>query len=211
MSIIKDHIPYNTPNNRRPGSQLHATTITVHNTANPKSTAKNERGWLTNPSNDRTASYHYVIDAKDIIEVIPPTEVSYHAGDVNGNLTSIGVEICESNYDQSLSNAVKFIAKMLNDRGWGVDRLRRHHDWSGKNCPRLMNNDGQWSGWVSFKNAVQAELEGLRRYKMSPDDANKIIQTWLGPSWNFSKSDVDKKELNRLANELRKASNQPTQ
>lgn len=54
----------------------------------------------------------------------------------------------------------------------------------------------------------EAITEG--QYKMKPEDANKIIQTWLGPAWNFSQSDVDKKELHRLANELRKASGQPT-
>lgn len=48
------------------------------------------------------------------------------------------------------------------------------------------------------------------KYMLRPEDANKIIQTWLGPAWNFSKSEVDKKEINRLANELRKASGQPT-
>src|SRR5690625_2462234 len=210
MEYIIDHIPKNTPNNRRPGTYMAPSTITIHGAANPTSKAKNERGWLTNPTNNRKASYHYVVDAVDIIEVIPSTEVAYHSGDSEGNRSSIGVEICEINYDQSLSNAVKFIAKMLNDRGWGVDRLRRHHDWSGKNCPRLMNNDGRWSRWEAFKNEVQAELKRLRRYKVNPDDANKIIK-FLGVAWELSSDEASKNEFNRLANELRKASNQSEQ
>lgn len=47
-------------------------------------------------------------------------------------------------------------------------------------------------------------------HMLSPEDANKIIATWLGPAWNFSQSEADKTELNRLANELRKASGQKT-
>lgn len=209
-TFIRDHIPRSTPHNRRPGTSLAPTTITIHGTANPTSTAKNERGWLTNPSNNRTASYHYVVDAVNVIEVIPPNEVAYHAGDSFGNRTSIGVEICESNYDKSLANAAKFVAKLLHDRGWEVDRLRRHYDWSGKICPRLMYDNGKWTGWHNFKSMVQAELDDLRRYKMSPEDANKIIK-FLGVAWELAKDDASRKEFNRLANELRKASGQTPQ
>ncbi|WP_315974005.1 hypothetical protein [Paenibacillus melissococcoides] len=50
---------------------MNATTITIHNTGNSGSSAKNERGWLTNPDNDRTASYHIVVDEHEAIECIP--------------------------------------------------------------------------------------------------------------------------------------------
>src|SRR5690606_40937456 len=104
----------------------------------------NERNWLTNPSNTRTASYHIVIDEREAIEVIPLNEVAWHAGDGNradsGNRTSIGIEICESgNYDVTLNHTIELVATMLYERNWGVSRLKRHFDWSGKNCPRLMN------------------------------------------------------------------------
>src|SRR5690606_3994101 len=75
-------------------------------------------------------------------------------------------EICERNmklgeYAQALSNAIDLTAKLLHERGWGVDRLRRHYDWSGKNCPRLMNIDNKWTGWYQFKDRVQSKLEEL--------------------------------------------------
>lgn len=160
----QDHISKTTPNNRRPAIKLIPTTITIHNTANESSTAQNERNWLTNISNKSTASYHIVIDEKEAIECIPLDEVAWHAGDgsgvSSGNKTSIGVEICESgNYANTLDNAVNHTAKMLKERGWGIDRLRRHHDWSGKNCPRKMNADGEWSGWIEFKKRVEEKLK----------------------------------------------------
>jgi len=166
----KDHIPKSTPWNRRPGTRMEATTITIHNTGNPGSTAANERSWLTNPENTRTASFQIVVDAKEAIEVVPLDEVAWHAGDgsgaKSGNRTSIGIEICEKDttlgeYAQALSNAIDLTAKLLHERGWGVDRLRRHYDWSGKNCPRLMNIDGKWTGWYQF---VQRVAEALKVY-----------------------------------------------
>lgn len=160
----KDHIPKSTARNRRPALFMSATTITIHNTGNAASTAANERSWLTNPTNSRQASYHIVVDEREAIECIPLNENAWHAGDgsgvKSGNRTSIGVEICESgNYAKTLENAADLIAKMLRERGWGVDRLRRHFDWSGKICPRLMYDGGKWTGWAHFKAMVQARLK----------------------------------------------------
>lgn len=139
------------------------TTITIHNTGNPASSAAGERNWLTNPANLRQASFHIAVDEFGAVECIPLNENAWHAGDgsgaKSGNRTSIGVEICESgNYAKTLDNAVELVAQMLKDRGWGVDRLRRHYDWSGKICPRLMYNDGAWAGWYAFKARVAAKL-----------------------------------------------------
>lgn len=160
----QDHIPKSTQNNRRPTLSLSATTITIHNTGNPSSTAANERAWLTNKTNTRTASYHIVVDEKEAIEVLPLNEVGWHAGDgsraTSGNRTSIGIEICESgNYSKTLDNAIELIVKMLKERGWGIDKLKRHYDWNGKNCPRLMNSDGKWTGWFEFLKVVESKLK----------------------------------------------------
>jgi N-acetylmuramoyl-L-alanine amidase CwlA len=159
-----DHIPKGTEFNRRPALTMAATTLTIHNTGNPSSTARNERDWLTNTSNKRTASYHIVVDEQGAIECLPLNEHAWHSGDGNGsksgNRTSIGIEICESgDYEKTLDNAVELVAKMLKDRGWGTDRLRRHYDWSGKICPRLMYSDGSWAGWIKFKATVAAKMQ----------------------------------------------------
>jgi N-acetylmuramoyl-L-alanine amidase len=166
MNYRKDYIPKSTACNRRPGYAMNATTITIHNTANEKSTAANERSWLTNPANKAQASYHIAVDEREAIECIPLNENAWHAGDgsgaKSGNRTSIGIEICESgNYAKTLDNAVTLVAQMLKERGWGVDRLRRHWDWSGKICPRLMYDGGTWSGWYAFKATVQGRMKEL--------------------------------------------------
>lgn len=182
MKYIKDHIPRNTARNRRPGHLMTPQTITIHNTGNPTSTARNERGWLTNPSNTVTASYHIVIDEREAIECLPLNEVGWHAGDGTngpGNRTSIGIEICESsNYAKTLDNAVDLVTKMLKERGWGVDRLRRHFDWSGKICPRKMYDNGKWTGWDEFKEKVDAKLN-------PPIKVPKGVSKWAEDGYRF--------------------------
>jgi N-acetylmuramoyl-L-alanine amidase CwlA len=187
MNYIVDHIPKATPHNRRAGIVMTPTTITIHNTGNPSSTARNERNWLTNPSNDRQASFHIVIDEKEAIECLPLNEVAWHAGDGRsengGNMASISIEICESgNYMKTLENAADLIAKLLKERGWGVDRLRRHYDWSGKICPRLMYDDGQWTGWDRFVQMIAERLkpDGEERPIDGGED-KLILSDWM---WN---------------------------
>lgn len=163
IHYVTNHIPKDTPQNRRPEYRMVASTITIHNTGNPTSSAAGERNWLTNPANLRQASFHIAVDEFGAVECIPLNENAWHAGDGSGansgNRTSIGIEICESgNYAKTLDNAVELVAQMLKDRGWGVDRLRRHFDWSGKICPRLMYDDGKWTGWIAFKARVAVKL-----------------------------------------------------
>lgn len=160
MKYIKNHIPTNTPHNRRPGNKMVAEYITIHNTGNEKSTAANERAWLTNPANTRTASYHIVVDEVQAIECLPLNENGWHAGDGcgKGNMASISIEICESgNYKLAEENAVKLVAKMLYERKWGVDRVKKHQDWSGKYCPRKII-----PYWADFIKRIQVELTKLK-------------------------------------------------
>jgi N-acetyl-anhydromuramyl-L-alanine amidase AmpD len=157
--ITVDNIPRTTPKDRRPGVKLSATSITIHNTANEKSTAKNERDWLTNPSNTVTASWHYAVDQLHAVEAIPTTEVAYHAGTKQGNNSSIGIEVCESG-DQVLTwkHAVGLTAKLLHERKWEVEKVRTHKSWSGKNCPRLI-----LLRWNEFIRDVKETLDYLNK------------------------------------------------
>lgn len=187
MNYNIDHIPRNTPCNRRPGIAMMPQYLTVHSTGNPNSTAKNERAWLTNPANKITASWHIVVDEKEAIEAIPLTEVAWHAGDGNGqgNRASIGIEICESgNRQKTLENAVKLVAGMIRERGWGVDRLRRHYDWSRKICPAILYDGGKWAGWEKFKVDVKKELKG----DVIVADKN-IPDAWAKKDWDWAKKE----------------------
>ncbi|WP_353096264.1 N-acetylmuramoyl-L-alanine amidase [Tissierella praeacuta] len=138
--------------------------LTIHSTANEKSTAQNERDNLNRENNITSTGFHMVVDDKETIECIPFNMVAYHAGDGVkgvGNTKSIGLEICESgDRAKTLQNAVEVVAKILYERGWGIDRLKRHHDWSGKNCPRILSANN-WEGWTAFKLQVERKLNDM--------------------------------------------------
>jgi N-acetylmuramoyl-L-alanine amidase CwlA len=139
--------------------------ITIHNTANDASAA-NEITYMLN-NNDYT-SYHVAVDDKEVIQAIPFNRNAWHAGDGNGtgNRNTIGIEICYSKsggtrFTEAEKNAAEYTAKLLNERGWGIDRVKRHYDWSGKYCPhRTMD-----LGWDRFLNMVQTNLTALQTPK----------------------------------------------
>lgn len=141
---------------KRSGIKMDWDTITVHNTGNPKSTAENERAWLTNPSNSRQASWHYVIFEDTIIQAIPDNEVAWHAGDGrgSGNMRSLSIEVCENgDFEKSKQTAAKFIAIKLKEKNKGLEAVKQHHDWSGKDCPRLLRPI-----WPAFMEMIKKEL-----------------------------------------------------
>ena len=116
--VKKNHLPIN---KKRTGKKLDFKWITVHNTGNPKSTAANERAWLTNPENTTSTGWHIVVDGKEAIEAIPLSEIAYHAGTSEGNSTSIGIEICDSAGLAAEKNAIELIASLLIEKNWGTD------------------------------------------------------------------------------------------
>ncbi|MCQ4637656.1 N-acetylmuramoyl-L-alanine amidase [Anaerovorax odorimutans] len=136
--------------------------ITIHNTSNDASAAKEVAYML---SNNNQTSYHYAVDDKEAIQAIPLNRNAWHAGDGGsgtGNRKSIGIEICYSKsggsrFDKAEKNAAYLTAVLLKERGWGIDRVKRHKDWSGKNCPHRTIA----RGWNRFLNMVQAELNKL--------------------------------------------------
>lgn len=138
-------------------------TYTVHNTYND-ALAQSEINYMN--SNTSPVSYHYAVDHIEVVQGILENRNAFAAGDGargRGNRTSIHIEICFSKsggprYVQAEENAVKFLASRLHARGWGIDRVRKHQDWSGKYCPHRILAEGRWN---SFLSRVQAELNRL--------------------------------------------------
>ena len=142
------------------------TSITVHNTYNDAS-AKNEANYHNRVDNHNSTSYHVAIDDIEAVQLLPFNRNGYHAGDGSitngGNRTSIGIEICYSKsggsrYVQAEENAVKYIAQLLFERGWFVDRVKKHQDFSGKYCPHRILDEKRWD---SFKERIAKELKYL--------------------------------------------------
>lgn len=137
--------------------------ITIHNTANDASAA-NEISYMKN--NSSSTSFHFAVDDKQVTQGIPTNRNAWHTGDGTngtGNRKSISVEICYSKsggarYKAAEKLAIKFVAQLLKERGWGIDRVRKHQDWNGKYCPHRILSEGRWN---QVKAAIEAELKKL--------------------------------------------------
>lgn len=164
--------------------------ITIHNTANDAS-ASNEISYMT--GNSESTSYHFAVDDKEVIQGIPLDRNAWHSGDGTngtGNRKSIGVEICYSKsggarYRAAEALAIKFVAQLLKERGWGVDRIRKHQDWNGKYCPHRILDEGRWD---EVKSAIVAELERLGGKKESKPQ--KTDSKTIGATYTVKKGDV---------------------
>ena len=137
--------------------------ITIHNTANDASAA-NEISYMI--GNTSSTSFHFAVDDKEVRQGIPTNRNAWHTGDGTngtGNRKSIGVEICYSKsggakYYAAEKLAIKFVAQLLKERGWGIDRVRKHQDWNGKYCPHRILSEGRWD---EVKAAIEKELKAL--------------------------------------------------
>lgn len=142
--------------------QMEPEYITVHNTANDAS-AENEITYMINNNNE--TSYHFAVDDIQAVQGLPLDRNGWHAGDGNGNgnRKSIGVEICYSKsggskFEKAEKNTAELVAYLLKERGWGIDRVKKHQDWSGKYCPHRTLD----LGWDRFIKMIQKELNGQK-------------------------------------------------
>ena len=138
--------------------------IVVHNTANDAS-AQNEVKYMI--SNNNQVSFHFAVDDKEIVQGLPLDRNAWACGDGangKGNRKGIQIEICYSKsggarFENAEKNAAKFIAQLLKERGWGVDKVKKHQDFSNKYCPHRTLD----KGWASFVNMVKDYVNELNK------------------------------------------------
>lgn len=158
----KDKISIKCPNTMTP------TRIVVHETANDAS-AENEIKYMH--SNNEEKSFHFAVDDKEIIQGIELNRNAWHAGDGNGkgNREGIAIEICYSKsggakWLKAVENAAELTAKLLKDYGWGIDKVTKHQDYSGKHCPHRILDE---YGWDNFINLVKGFMENTEQPSVS--------------------------------------------
>lgn len=119
---------------------------------------------------DRRASAHYIVDQDKIIQCIPDNEVAWHVGDrkrgnqtvdiSNPNFKLIGVEMCvnkDSNWTATYNNTVWLVKRLINQYNLNTDKVYRHYDITGKECPLMFMPDKvngeefHWN-WLNFLN-----------------------------------------------------------
>lgn len=132
--------------------------IVVHNTAND-APAKNEVAYMIKNKNQK--SFHYAVDDKEVYQGIEENRNAWHCGDGNGkgNREGIAIEICYSKsggarFNQAEQNAVELIVGILKRYNWGIDKVTKHQDYSGKYCPHRTLD----LGWSRFIKMIKEKL-----------------------------------------------------
>lgn len=133
--------------------------ITIHNTANDAS-AENEIAYM---KRNNYNSYHFAVDDVEARQGLPLDRNNFSCGDGangTGNRKSIAIEICYSKsggskYVQAEENCVQLVASLLKKYGLGVDKVKKHQDWSGKYCPHRILDEGRWN---SFKERISKAM-----------------------------------------------------
>ena len=142
--------------------EMTAEWIVVHNTANDAS-AQNEVAYMI--KNKNQVSFHYAIDDQEVVQGLPIDRNAWACGDGasgKGNRKGIQVEICYSKsgggrFDQAEKNAAHFIANLLRERGWGIEKVKKHQDFSNKYCPHRTLD----KGWNGFLQMIQSYLNDV--------------------------------------------------
>lgn len=161
--------------------------LCVHNTANDAS-AKNEINYMV--GNTSQTSFHLAVDDIEVWQGLPLDRNGWHAGDGangEGNRKYIGIEICYSKsgggrFTKAEENASQLIADLLRERNWGIERVKKHQDFSGKYCPHRTLD----LGWDRFLNLVKTKMGGtmseLHTYLgvTTDADAKKRLKEHLG-------------------------------
>jgi N-acetylmuramoyl-L-alanine amidase CwlA len=150
MKLITDYIP--TGYACRPGTELiEVKSITIHWIGPyPNQDVYTPRDWWMKSAAD--AGAHYIVKDDTVLYCIPINEIAYHCGKFAGNSTSIGIEVIpasiKGDFSETTLKTLKELIATLPDVP-----LKRHYDWSGKNCPQHYTSlvDGGEARWNELK------------------------------------------------------------
>lgn len=136
----------------RPGTKLASVkNIFVHYTANPETTAAQNRSYFEGlgETHERAASAHFIIGCEgEIIQCIPLDEEAYAV--IGRNNDSISIECCYVNEDGSFTQAtydslIHMLAWLVHEYDLDTQDILRHYDSSEKRCPLYyVEHEDEW-------------------------------------------------------------------
>jgi N-acetylmuramoyl-L-alanine amidase CwlA len=169
IKVVQDYVPVG--NSNRPGGKITPSSITIHNTdntgkgANAAAHAKYMKGA---DAQKRKVSWHYSVDDKYVYQSIPTNEETWHSGTKEGNKSSISIEICmNSDLDEAAAydRAEWLVAVLCFRNGFNPSSaVFQHHDWSGKNCPRVLR--GKTGAWDKFLDNILEKFSEIKQPKV---------------------------------------------
>ena len=137
--------------------------VVVHYTANPGSTAQNNRDYFESlkDTKDNEVSSNFVIGMEgEIIQCIPTAEIAYASNSRNHDTVSI--ECCHPDETGKFTDAtydalVELVAYLCGKFNLTMDDVIRHYDVTGKECPKyFVDHEDQWQ---KFKENVAKYIQ----------------------------------------------------
>ena len=147
----------------RPGAALEQVNgIVVHYTANPGTTAIQNRSYFENlaETHETKASSHFVIGLDgEIVQCIPCNEISYASNDRNSDTISIEcIEDETGKFNGNTSESlIKLTTWLMGRYDLSVDDVIRHYDVTGKDCPKYYVEHED--AWEQFKQDLLDYIE----------------------------------------------------
>lgn len=129
--------------------------IVIHYVGNPGTSAQANRDYFAQP--DTQVSAHFLIGLEgEVIQCIPLDEKSSATNERNRD--TISIEVCHPDATGRFSQAsydrlVQLTAWLCDTAGLGRDKVIRHYDVTGKDCPRYFVEHPD--SWAAFQAAVQ--------------------------------------------------------
>ena len=152
----------------RPGiplEEIHG--IVIHYTANPGSTAQNNRDYFQGlkDSHETKVSSHFVVGIDgEIVQCIPSTEIAYASNSRNEDTLSI--ECCHIDESGTFTEAtytslVRLTGWLCYRFGLSSEDVIRHYDVTGKNCPKYYVEHPE--EWEQFKADVGEQIKVVKQ------------------------------------------------
>ncbi len=140
--------------------------VVIHYTANPGTTAQNNRSYFEGLANSKATSVssHFVIGLEgEVIQCIPLTEIAYASN--NRNDDTVAIECCHPDktgkFNKSTYQSLVCLAASLCIE-YDLERedIIRHYDITGKLCPLYYVEHKD--AWEAFRDDVMKEVTKLK-------------------------------------------------
>lgn len=148
----------------RPGDALEQVNgVVVHWTANPGTTARQNRSYFENlkDTHETSASSHFVIGIEgELIQCIPCNEIAYASNDRNAD--TISVECCITDNtgrftQETYDTLVHLVAWLRCRYDLKTEDVIRHYDVTGKDCPKYFVDHED--AWEQFREDVDEYIQ----------------------------------------------------
>ena len=159
----------------RPGISLEQINgIVIHYTANPGSTAQNNRDYFEGlkDSHETKVSSHFVVGIEgEIVQCIPSSEIAYASNSRNSDTLSI--ECCHPDETGKFTDAT--YTSLVRLTGWLCYRFNltsedviRHYDVTGKICPKYYVDHPE--AWEQFKTDVGEQIKVVEQEVLAGEE-----------------------------------------